>query len=126
MISIQLDQTPPHYNSGTSITGELTWSDLPANCNALKLRLFWYTSGKGDRDIETVASRQLLKPGPKGKQRFEFSSPIAPYSFSGKLISLSWGLEAVPLPDGEGHMVELVIGPGAREIQLAQPGEPLT
>lgn len=117
MIAIKLDQQPPHYVAGENITGELTWSELPANCSGLELRLFWYTSGKGDRDLEVVSKTCLKHPGPQGRKRFEFGSPLAPYSFSGKLISLSWGLEAVPLPTGDSQLVELVIGPNGQEVQ---------
>ncbi|MFN9342503.1 MAG: hypothetical protein ACK6DB_07930 [Planctomycetota bacterium] len=120
MIAIQLDQKPPHYAPGEEITGDLSWSELPVDCTSLELRLFWYTNGKGDRDLEVVASCRLERPGPIGRQRFAFSSPGAPYSFSGKLISLSWGLEAVPLPGGDSLLVELVLGPSGEEVQISR------
>ncbi len=121
MNAIKLDQQPPHYAAGENITGELTWSELPADCSGLELRLFWYTSGKGDRDLEVVAKTRLKHPGPEGRTRFEFSSPLAPYSFSGKLISLIWGIEAVPLPSGESCLIELVIAPRGIERKLGVP-----
>lgn len=123
MIAIKLDQQPPHYAAGENISGELTWSELPADFAGLELRLFWYTNGKGDRDLEVVASARLNQPGTQGRRRFAFSSPLAPYSFSGKLISLSWALEAVPLPGGDSHLAELVIGPNGQEVQGGGPQE---
>lgn len=118
MITIELDRTPPHYRPGEPLGGQLSWADLPADCAAIELRLFWYTSGKGDRDLEVVASYRLDSAGPVGRERFQFSSPQAPYSFSGKLISLSWALEAVPLPRGDSELLELIISPNAEEVRL--------
>ncbi len=122
MITLKLDKSPPHYDPQEAITGEVSWADLPESCTAIELRLIWYTSGKGDLDVETVARSQIVSPGASGQQRFHFNSPLAPYSFSGKLISLSWGIEAVQLPSGDSPLIELVLAPQGREVRISASG----
>jgi hypothetical protein len=54
----------------------------------------------------------------QGRRAFRFVVPEEPYSFSGKLISLTWALEAVAQPGERMGRRELVVGPGAREVVL--------
>jgi hypothetical protein len=56
-------------------------------------------------------------PQPSDYREFRFRAPDFPPSFSGKLISLIWGLELV-LEPGESSAVELVIGPQGKELSL--------
>jgi hypothetical protein len=44
--------------------------------------------------------------------------PLAPYSFSGKLISLIWGLELVLEPSQETARFEFTLSPTGEEIML--------
>jgi hypothetical protein len=64
----------------------------------IEVRLFWYTQGKGTRDVEVVDSLRVDNPEPSGHTRFSFQLPAGPYSFSGRLITLDWAIEAVALP----------------------------
>jgi hypothetical protein len=84
----------------------------------LELRLFWYTKGKGDRDVQIVDSRAWANPALQERRDFRFTLPRAPYSFSGKLISLIWALELVEPRTGEEARVEFVMAPTGREILL--------
>jgi hypothetical protein len=85
---------------------------------ALEIRLFWRTQGKGTEDVAIVATSPVASPPVAGEQEFEFALPASPWSFSGKLISLGWGVEVVAEPDGQNARVEFVLAPDAREILL--------
>ncbi len=59
-----------------------------------------------------------IKPLAQGKMNFQFELPDAPYSFSGKLITLTWSVEFI---DDTGKNVaaeEFFLSPTGKEIQL--------
>jgi len=84
----------------------------------MEARLFWRTRGKGTEDVEIVARRSLNPPAAAGETALEFPLPDGPWSFSGKLISLGWGVEVVAVPDGQNARCEFVLGPNGQEILL--------
>lgn len=99
------------------ISGDLAWRlDRPAE--ALELRLFWYTEGRGDRDAGIARSLRVESPGAIGTLPFEFELPSGPYSFSGRLISLVWALELIALPGEFAVRREIVVAPQRREVVL--------
>lgn len=103
----------PGYEPGTEITGEASWS-LPQSPEKMAIRLFWFTEGKGDRDMSIVDETTLSTPGATGSLPFRFTLPPGPYSFSGKLITLTWAIEAVAEPSGETARTEIVLAPNGR------------
>ena len=123
MIELKLDKSPPHYDIAEPITGELIWNEMNVRCDLMELRLLWYTSGKGDRDLEVVAKIAVMKPDASGRQRFHFDPPGGPYSFSGTLISVVWAIEAVTIPLSESQITEFTLAPSGNEIRAgAIPG----
>lgn len=101
---------------GSTLRGEAVWSH-EQDLKWVEIRLFWYTEGKGDQDI-TVVDRIRLEPATRsGGQRFEFTLPESPYSFSGKLISLIWAVEVVLSNGGSGRS-SFILSPHAAEISL--------
>lgn len=118
MIGIETDEGRTAFRPGERIEGSLSWSlDEPAK--AIELRLFWHTSGKGDRDVTVVDRLRLGNPPPSESRRpFRFQLPADPWSFSGSLITLAWALEAVVLPSNESVLLDLVVSPTAGEIRL--------
>ena len=107
MIEIKLDGDRTSFKPGEAVEGVVT-----GGSGALEARLFWYTEGKGTQDLEVVASQPLDASG-----RFRLALPAAPYSFSGKLISLIWAVEAVGDPSASPR-VELLVSPDGAEILL--------
>ena len=83
-----------------------------------KLRLFWFTRGKGTEDAAVVDTLRFETPQAEEARPFRFVLPEAPYSVSGKLISLVWALELVAEPSREVDRLELVVAPGGREVLL--------
>lgn len=105
------------FEPGEEITGAVYWKlDQPPD--GLELRLFWYTRGKGGEDADTVETLHFDNPLQEEARPFRFNLPESPYSFSGKLISLTWALELVALPSNDVTRLDIVIAPGGREVEL--------
>jgi hypothetical protein len=84
----------------------------------LELCLLWRTLGKGTQDVELVRTLALERPGRAGEHVFELDLPDYPWSFSGKLVTLEWTLEALLEPGDAVARETLVLAPGAAEIRL--------
>jgi hypothetical protein len=96
---------------------------LDAKPKSAEVRLFWYTEGKGTRDLEVVATQELDAPNQNDERPFRFAAPEAPYSFSGKLISLIWALELVTEPGGQAERLQVAVSPTGEEIMLTETGK---
>lgn len=118
MIGIETSEGRRTFRPGERLEGSLSWS-LAEPAKAIEVRLFWFTSGKGDRDV-AVVDRLLLANPPAAESRrpFRFELPAEPWSFSGSLVTLSWALEAVALPSNESVLLDLVVSPTDEEIRL--------
>jgi len=123
MISIAPSDEKAAFIPGENIRGTLRWS-CPGPLSRLELRLFWRTSGKGTADTKVVDSIHWEGLKAEGDRQYALSLPMEPYSFSGKLISLIWALEAVAEgPDfRETALLDIVISPDGREIILWATG----
>jgi hypothetical protein len=96
------------------------WS-LPSVPRSLEARLVWFTRGKGTEDIALVSTTVVPAPGARGEHRVRFTLPEAPYSFSGRLISLVWAVELVA--DTTAARWEFVLAPDGREVLLRQSND---
>lgn len=110
------------FSPGETISVNVTWADLsdaktPGD-QTLEARLIWYTAGKGERDFKTVESVDIQSDSQKGNAQVSFIAPRRPSSFSGKLITLTWAIEVVALPQKESGLIEFVIAPAKQEILL--------
>ena len=108
------------FEPGEELRGTVTW-DLAQPARDVEVRLFWYTRGKGTTDVEVVKVQRFDAAGPRGHHEFRFILPESPYSFSGKLVSLVWAVEAIADPGERSTRLELVVAPEAKEIVLGQP-----
>jgi len=115
-LDIRLDHGPA-VEPGGEVQGVVTWSTVE-QAETIELRLFWWTAGKGTRNLEVIDRLVLASPALHGERRFRFRLPEAPYSFSGTLITLSWGLELVAEPSGESVHRDLVVAPEGREVDV--------
>jgi len=116
-LNIELNDAKNAFAPGEQVEGRIEWS-LDANPNALTLSLLWYTSGKGTRDVGVLCTKRIDSPGALGSDRFSFTLPAGPYSFSGKLISLIWALELTCTPGSDTVREEIIVSPTGREILL--------
>ena len=117
VLRIDTDDNRRWYLPGDTISGKVVW-DLDEPCETVELRLFWHTSGKGTEDVEIIDSLSFPADGTRGDRAFSLALPLGPYSFSGTLITLTWALELVALPDGAVERAELIVAPTPVEVQL--------
>jgi hypothetical protein len=116
-LDIALNENKATYSPRQAVQGRIAWS-LSGDPKHLELSLFWYTAGKGTRDVGVVGTMRLDYPGALGSKDFSFTLPEGPYSFSGKLVSLVWALELTSSPGSETFRQEIIISPTGREIIL--------
>lgn len=116
-LRIDLDDDRRWFLPADTVAGNAVWR-LDESADAVELRLFWHTSGKGTEDVEIVDSVRTEADGMAGERAFSFRLPLGPYSFSGSLITLSWALELVVLPGGQTERIELVVAPTPVEVRL--------
>lgn len=102
---------------GSTVSGTVEWA-LDRAPEALELRLFWYTEGRGDRDAGVARSLRIASPGAAGSQPFALDLPSGPYSFSGRLVSLVWALELVVSPGDAVARCEIVVSPSNGEVLI--------
>lgn len=120
-LRIEIDDDRRWHLPGEDVSGRAVWH-LDAPAEAVELRLFWHTRGKGTEDVEIVNEIRIDVPEMTGERAFSFTLPLGPYSFSGSLITLAWALELVALPAGRTERVELVVAPVPVEIRLESLG----
>lgn len=103
------------FRPGEELHGAAGWQ-LDRMPSAIEVRLFYYTRGRGSEEVVVVQQTRLDPPQPEGARPFQFTLPDAPYSFSGKLLSILWALELVVEPGGAAARFEFVLSPTGREI----------
>jgi hypothetical protein len=60
----------------------------------------------------------FANPGSQDRRTFRVRLPEGPYSFSGKLITLTWALEALAQPGDRAGNIFLTVSPTGEEIRL--------
>jgi len=112
------------FAPGEHLEVSVLWA-LERAPGAIEVRLFWVTRGKGTEDLEIVASMPIRADTPAGEGAVAFILPEAPWSFSGRLISLVWGVEAVVAAPERTAACEFVLAPGAAELRLHETASAL-
>jgi hypothetical protein len=121
-LRLALDHGRTQFEPGVRVAGVATWKAALAP-RGIELRLSWVMHGKGGRDLKIVDIIPLPDPQPAERRPFILTLPLAPYSFQGVLLSLTWTLELVALPGEEKTGVTLVVSPGNQAIDL-RPADP--
>ena len=117
MFAITTPDNRTAFEPGETIDVTAEWL-FDQQVDSVELRLVWYTRGKGDTDVSVVERIPFDMPGPSEKQTVTLTLPMAPYSFSGKLISLCWSIELVADDNDASERLDITIAPGAREVML--------
>ncbi len=112
-----------NYRPGEELSGVAGWL-LERAPEKVELRLFWHTQGKGTEDVVVVETVPFGNPQPEEARPFQIRIPDAPYSFSGRLISLLWALELIVKPGNKSDRLEIVVSPTGEEILLDQSASP--
>ena len=119
-LQVRFDAGRDWFSPGEELSGVASWQ-LPQAPETLEVRLFWWTQGRGDRDLVVVATDAVARPLAAGEHRFRFRLPAGPYSFSGRLVSLLWAVELVAVAEDLAGHAELVMGPGGCEARIDGP-----
>lgn len=117
LLAIQPADGRTAFKPSETITIETQW-ELDGEPESLEVRMVWNTSGKGDTDIGVEKTIPIESPQPVETRRLDVTLPAAPYSFSGKHVSLIWALELVVKPSDASTRTEITIAPGRREVLL--------
>jgi hypothetical protein len=114
---IQFSGGNSDFLPGEKIAGGVQWGGgIQEDCERIEIRLIWYTHGKGDRDFGIADSKTVASVPDSGRIDFEFVAPHRPYSFTGKIVSLTWAIEAVTFPGMNAEQLGLTITPARQEI----------
>lgn len=116
-MTISLEIVRDQWRPGETLEGTVSW-ELPGAPKSVEVRLGWETRGKGTRDRKIVETVRFDAPARSDRKSFHIAVPGAPYSFSGKLVSLVWSLEATAEPGGESEPIRLTISPTGGELLL--------
>ena len=116
-LQIILARTSGEFEPASQLIGQLTWN-LAKAPDRVELRLFWSTFGVGiaeNKIIDAVTFERLLT---FDSRPFKFQLPAFPYSYRGKLMSLSWVLEATAFPSRRNVRKHFILGPEGQEVVL--------
>lgn len=116
---LELADGKTKYLPGETMEGVAFW-DLAAVPNFIEVRLFWRTQGKGTVDLQIVHTVRFDQPKLQDRRPFRMEMPASPYSVSGKLVSIVWGLELVSEPAGDAATIEIVLSPTGEEVRLGK------
>lgn len=105
-----------NYQPNMTVTGEVLW-DFKKKPRSLTLQLVWYTQGRGSKD-KRVLEKQKIATSQRGMEAFQFELPEGPYSFSGKLISLTWAIECFSKSPSLLIQQDIIVSPNKAEIIL--------
>lgn len=114
-LEIQLADQDRSCEPGATLRVPISWR-FDEQQTGLELRVVWSTVGKGTQDLGIVYTESIEQPGIQDSRVVTLELPRAPYSFSGKLISVVWAMELVAFPSNASTRQEIVIAPQGREV----------
>jgi hypothetical protein len=115
--NLEIASGKTRFRPGENLEGVVRW-EFSSAPESIAVRLSWQTKGKGTENSNQVKTVQFERPLANGQQPFQIPLPADPYSFSGKLISLVWSVEAVAEPAGKSNRINITISPTGDEILL--------
>lgn len=116
-LTLTINQDPNTLVPGQVIEGTAGWRLDDAPRSAV-LRLFWYTEGRGTRDVGIVQELRIPATYAVMNGTFRMNVPPMPYSFNGQLIALKWALELLVDNEKLVERVELVVSPWVEQVML--------
>lgn len=118
MIELSFEDNATSYRPSETVSGRARWSVESESPLEIEIWMGWSTDGKGTEDVEVVESVLLKEQGRFGETFFQFPLPIAPYSFSGKLVSLTWFVEGYIKGREDFNRQSFILTPTGTEIML--------
>jgi hypothetical protein len=116
-LKIVLHEDKTAFAPRETIRGVIEWN-MDATPRRFDLSLFWYTDGRGTRDVGMVHTLRVDDPEARGSKDFSFALPEGPFSVSGKLVSVIWAIELTCSPTEETVRREIIVSPAGKAIVL--------
>jgi hypothetical protein len=118
-LRLKMEGARTSFHPGELLAGVADWQldGPPRPGESVKLRLVWYTEGRGTTDAAVIETVDFKNPGEEDSRAFRLQLPEAPYSFEGTLITLTWALEAVIAEKTLGRM-EITVSPTGEPVRL--------
>jgi hypothetical protein len=116
-LELTLEDGRTGFQPGARLTGVAAWS-APAAPRGMELRLSWAMQGRGGRDFKIADTVPLPAPAATERRPFILTLPEGPYSFRGRLVTLTWTVALVALPGEEKTHLDLIVAPGGKTIDL--------
>lgn len=116
-LKIVLHEDKTAFAPRETIRGVVEWN-MDATPRRFDLSLFWYTDGRGTRDVGMVHTLRIDDPEARGSKDFSFALPEGPFSVSGKLVSVIWAIELTCSPTEETVRREIIVSPAGKAIVL--------
>ncbi len=116
-LEITLQQNAACFAPRAAVAGTVRWQSR-SRPRRIEVALRWRTSGKGTPDTGVAESLTINDPATSGSRDFSLVLPEGPYSFSGRLVSLTWAVEATSFPGKETAHREIIVSPTGRLIAL--------
>jgi hypothetical protein len=117
-LGIEIEDGRHTFSPGDTLAGRVRWT-VDSDPKSVELRLFWYTAGKGTQNVGVEMTIAFDNAQRNERRDFRMTLPAAPFSCSGKLVSIVWALELIVEPSGLTERVDLTIAPGGTEVILA-------
>ena len=118
-LQLELADGKTKFRPGEAVEGVAFW-ELGAPPKSVEIRLFWRTKGTGTDDVELVQSLPHAGAGASDRRAFRFVLPAGPYSVSGVLVSIVWGVEVVAEPSAESASAEITVSPTGEAVRLSK------
>src|SRR6185503_18389469 len=118
-LEIKLCSENRTFVPGEQLKGEVTWN-LPENTDGVELRLFWATAGRGIPETGLADTLCFDHPPVQDTRQFAFQLPKFPFTYEGRLMRLTWAVEAIC---GHGNLnahEEFVLAPERKAVALFQ------
>lgn len=116
-ILIELNPPSAIDPPGSEVRGMASWRGV-SKIKSASIHLYWSATSEGNEDVEIVQTIHFDQPNLSDQREFHFTLPEGPLSFSGQLISLSWGLELVVSP---GHSTRVPLNVCGKDGPISLP-----
>jgi len=119
-LSIEIDGGLYSYCPGETLKGRAWWN-VDGAPQAVEVRLFWFTTGVTLSQAGIVKRIIVDRPSARSSKEFQFVIPDAPWSFTGRFVSVNWAVEVVLLPSRKNARQFITVSPDRKQIFLAVP-----
>lgn len=118
-LTLHINEDRRNFRPHENVDGTVAWTlDRPPE--RVEVQLLWTTRGKGAVDTQVVDSVYFEPAEQSGERQFKLRLKDAPYSFTGRLVSVIWCVRATARPQGTEARANIVVSPTGQPIELTE------